>query len=166
MSVDITMKIVDKNGKTVVNNICEGIRNRIWFDNLSHCSDRLYENFPVKYGLIDKLDDVENTLKVAGHYDFRYISLKDFLNWYNKTKPEIIAAWVRKYDAFLYTNKGIPVEDYSLYLPDDARIEDFVWLEFQRSDDFCYLIYKDIVSNLNISSLNLEEYYLIYYFDC
>lgn len=168
MAVDITMKIIHKSGKVIVEDVCQGLRNSQWFQSISGGSsnNRVYENFPCDYGLIDSVIEEKKKLEQQGYYGFRNIPVKDFMEWYEKTNPNMLAAWVKRYDAYLYTEKGIDIEDYSLYLQNDFIIEDYVWLEFKNNSDFSYLIYNAIMDIMSVISSNIEDYYILYYFDC
>ena len=111
MGRDIYMHIVE-NGCVLKRDIFEG-RCSDWFDNLSNNGwDHSYDHLPVEYGISpessEELKKEYNTEE--GYYDFRYIKVSDFLNWFEKYRPDIEAGWVTTYEKWLIEDIYIVIQ--------------------------------------------------------
>lgn len=113
IGVDVHIYIV-KDKKIIGENLYDG-RNSEWFRNLEYGEDFEYEKFQwyKEYDFSNQCPDnfIEKYKNEYGYYGFFYISVKDFKDWYNTTKPWKKAGWVSTYDAWAIKNKGY-VPDY------------------------------------------------------
>lgn len=164
MGMDITMYIIDEN-KIIAEDIFPG-RNRSWFDNMmGEGEDEEYNYLPAMRGIpafAAKLSedlDVEK-LREKFYFGFHSIKVCDYIEWYRTYKPDIDAGWVTTYDKWCWEHKCIMPEDVYHTLPEDARIEDWHFIEFYNDYDnarwlFSYLVDNQIPANA----------YIVYYFD-
>ena len=171
MGVDITMHIV-KNGEFIKNDIFDG-RNYEWFDNISgrNITDVSYEHYPANHGVIrdasvipNEWIDLYDYCEENYYYGFRYISVKDFRDWYIKYSPHIQAGWVTKYVKFLMDYKGYQPElgvDLFHYLSEGDIIEDMVWVTYENTYDCSKWLYRYLGENCIDN-----DAYIVYCFDC
>ena len=165
MGMDITLRILDKNGKFLTEDIYDG-RNREWFNNMSgkYTTDEAYNHLPLGYGTLDFFSNEWLEMEQdRDYFDFRYISVKEYRNWYMKYNPSFQAGWVNRYTDFLMKYKGyIPEYEIDLYheLDKDDIIEDMVWVEFNDKYDNTTWLYNYLDEN-NIPN----DACIIYFFD-
>lgn len=166
MGMDITLRILDKNGKFLTGDIYDG-RNREWFNNISgkYTTDEAYNHLPLGYGTLDFFSNEWLEMEHdRDYFDFRYISVKEYRNWYMKYNPSFQAGWVNRYTYFLMKYKDyIPEYEIDLYheLDKDDIIEDMVWVEFNDKYDNSTWLYNYLDEN-NIPN----DAWIVYCFDC
>lgn len=166
MGMDITLRILDKNGKFLTEDIYDG-RNREWFNNMSgkYITDEAYSHLPLGYGTLDFFPNEWLEMEQdRDYFDFRYISVKEYRNWYMKYNPSYQAGWVNKYTEFLMKYKGYtPEYGIDLYqeLDKEDVIEDMVWVEFNVEYDNSTWLYNYLDEN-NIPN----DAWIVYCFDC
>ena len=160
MAMDIHTYICDEYGLVRYKDIWEG-RNSNFFANLCGYGDnRIYENFPVKYGLSACAED-EISKKEREHcFDFRHTRVGDFIEWYEIYKPNVTAGWCSKFEAWLYKNKGIIPYNLTENLCEEDIIEDREFIEVNSDRDPSVYFYK-FFKNHNVD----EDYFLNYFFD-
>lgn len=178
MGVDIYLHIVSKEGKMLHKNIFDG-RSHEWFENMKGWGqgwDVEFKHWYPEYGIPDNspeevkviYDDCTRSLVKGesysdrehfGYYDFRTATVKQWIIFFEKYRPDRDAGWIRKYDAFLLKRKGIIPDEVQHYLDSDDRIEDFEWIEFDKKYDCSYWLYDFIMANQVP-----EDAYLVYYF--
>lgn len=112
MGRDIHIHVV-KDGKKLTDDLFDG-RNSEWFDNMAGRGyDDEYDHLPVEYGMCPEADeDFKSLENEQGYFDFRYIKVKDFIDWYNKYLPCLHAGYFSEYDIWRMKYKG--------YIPEDA----------------------------------------------
>lgn len=169
MGADIHMYLIDKEGVIVNDNLYHG-NNYHWFDNITDKgADFEYEYFPAHYGLpLSK--DIKIPKKIKDeyakncYYDFYYMKLKDYVDWFNQYKPHIKAGYFTEYDRWLIENKGyIPDEDEVItHIENIEHPEVYTFMTYKNT----YNPDKNIISNIDITDGSIEDYYIIYYFDC
>lgn len=166
MGMDITLRLLDKNGKFLTEDIYDG-RNREWFNNMSgkYITDEAYSHLPLGYGTLDFFPNEWLEMEQdRDYFDFRYISVKEYRNWYMKYNPSYQAGWVNRYTEFLMKYKGYtPEYGIDLYqeLDKEDVIEDMVWVEFNAEYDNSTWLYNYLDEN-NIPN----DAWIVYCFDC
>ena len=152
MGMDITLRLLDKNGKFLTEDIYDG-RNREWFNNMSgkYITDEAYSHLPLGYGTLDFFPNEWLEMEQdRDYFDFRYISVKEYRNWYMKYNPSYQAGWVNRYTEFLMKYKGYtPEYGIDLYqeLDKEDVIEDMVWVEFNAEYDNSTWLYNYLDEN-------------------
>lgn len=167
MGVDIHLSIL-RDGQYLFEDIFDG-RNTEWFNNLqgTDCAPE-YMYFPSHCGIPKECpEDIKKKFKADnndneyfGYYGFNYITVKDYLKWYEEKKPYLNAGWVETYDKWLYEAKGIIPEAYH-YLPEDANINDWHFIVFNNTYD-C----NNWLKNFILENKVLDNDIIVYYFDC
>lgn len=115
MGKDIHIHIVSPYGKLIANDIWDGTRDDNWFNNIagkytcSNITNFEYDYLPVKCGFPDRILILPPEIQIAKednfNYDFRYMRLDAFCDWFEKWHPERKAGWVNKYTKWLIDNK-------------------------------------------------------------
>ena len=167
MGVDIHMFVV-KDKEVLKEDIFEG-RNSQWFNNLqgSYVTDLAYDHLPVKRSWKEECG-IPNELiteykKEDCYYGHRMIRVSDYINWFNKYKPDLTAGWVTKYDAWAYYNKGIvPKDIYHNLKEADLASEDAVFIEIKLNGCATWLC--EYLTNVK-NGIPCDAY-VIYCFDC
>ena len=147
MGMDITLRLLDKNGKFLTENIYDG-RNREWFNNMSgkYTTDEAYDHLPLGYGTLDFFPNEWLEMEQdRDYFDFRYMSVKEYRNWYMKYK-----GYTPEYGIDLYQE-----------LDKEDVIEDMVWVEFNAEYDNSTWLYNYLDEN-NIP----DDAWIVYCFDC
>ena len=92
------------------------------------------------------------------------LNKNDYLDWFNQYKPYIKAGYFTEYDKWLIENKG--------YIPDEDEVITHIE-NIEHPEIYTFITYKDmyspdknIISNIDITDDSIEDYYIIYYFDC
>lgn len=154
MGMDIHMALV-KNNEYVKENIFDG-RNSDWFNNMmGNGWDDLYDKLPINYGLSDQTP-VEYEEKYKDWcFDYHYVNVKNFKEWFQKYRPDIDAGWVSTYDKWRIEKKGYIPKDILHYLPEDANPADMHFVEVINPYDcsawlFTYLVENDIEDDVDI----------------
>ena len=148
MGRDIYMHIVES-GCVLKRDIFDG-RCSAWFDNLTDYGwDSCYDHLPVKYDLSPESPEElkKEYSEENGYYDFRYIKVSDFLNWFEKYRPDIEAGWVTTYEKWLIEKKGYVPEDVKHYLDKDDDIRDMHFVEFKKPYDCSKWLYYYLKDN-------------------
>ena len=161
MGVDIFMHIV-KNKEIIKKDIYTG-RCSEWFANLrGEGWDDIYDKLPIYSCNFDKNivpADLIEKYKEEYYYDRRMINVGDFKKWFEDYRPDIDAGWVTTYEKWKIENKHWTPYDVPHYLPEDARIEDYHFIEFDKEDDQSRWLYNYLINN-NIP----DDAYIIYCF--
>lgn len=148
-----------KNGNYLQKDIYKG-RNSNWFDKIrGNSTDASYFSFPNECGISEEtpLDFKEKYKKEKGYYDFYYISVEAFKNWFKEHRPDIDAGWVSRYDAWAYENKNIYPEVLCRQLYDDDIIEDRVFIEVIDKYDSSAWLFEYLMQN-NIPNDAIIQY--------
>ena len=164
MGMDIHIDIVYK-GEIIAEDIFEG-RNSVWFNKLMGRTyapeyDHLdrgwgaYPNAPKEY--IDRYSD-EGT-----YFGHGYIKVRDFIDWFDKYRPDLDAGWVSTYDKWRIEKKGyIPEEIWHTLDPKDNPA-DMHFIEIPNTwEDSSIVVYKYVTQHKEIPG----DAYIIYCFDC
>lgn len=165
MGKDICMYLIDNKGNIINDNLYNG-RNYHWFDNITgRVTDPEYNHYPAHYGLPKDIM-IPKKIKdeyIKDYYDFYYMKLKDYVDWFNKYEPDIRAGYFTEYDRWLIENKGyIPDEDEVLtHIENIEHPEVYTFMTYEN----IYNPDKNIISNIDVHG-SIEDYYIIYYFDC
>ena len=163
MGRDIHLYIT-KGKKIIEKEIFDG-RNSRWFDNI--CGKGLddeYNYFPNSYGIpADAPETIAMTYdraKEDGYFDFYFMNVGKFKEWYEKYKPCLKAGWVNAYDKWRIEKKGYVPEDLPTWLSDDFREGDSYFVEYIDIYD-CSKWLFDYLDDNYIS----DDATIIYYFD-
>jgi hypothetical protein len=165
MGVDIHMYIVRGNA-AVKKNIFEG-RNSEWFRDLQGDGWKdEYDNLPRHWGIPDEapeyIQEGYDKSREIGYYGFNYVNVADYVEWFEKYRPDKDAGWVSTYDAWRIKNKGYVPEDPIHYLDEDMNKEDYTFMEFEDPYDCGKWLYDYITSHDEIQGSDT----IVYYFDC
>jgi hypothetical protein len=168
MGVDIHMHIISKEGKMKIENIFDG-RDSEWFDNISggDYHSEFYQNFPVRYGIPEAAPDsikkdFDNKDEYC-YYDFRYVNVGEFMDWFEETRPDIDAGWISTYDKWLYEKKKIVPRDLPHWLDEDCNPYDYHFIEVENPWDCSKWLYEYIDDRK--TSIDPNDF-IVYYFDC
>lgn len=160
MGTDIHVMVV-KDGAFVIPEM-DMARNYTWFGKIQHENDE-YTYLNWQYNLENDAippevrKDIDN-----GCWGFKFCNVAEFVNWFEKYKPDLDAGWIRKREAWLLDNKGVIPYDYEYELPENCVIEDWEFREFPASGDFA----EDIITEIKSRPfLDREHSYLVFYFD-
>lgn len=166
MGIDIHMSIISKDNKLIDKEIYQG-RDREWFDNLrgeGYAPE--YDTLPAQYGFPEGItykDKTTEDYKEYYYYDFRYMLVKDFIEWFQKTLPYLDAGYVTRYDEWLYETKHIyPRDRIQHYLSKDDNETNYIFREFVDEEDQSLWLYTYLTNRDDIP----EDAYIIYFFDC
>jgi hypothetical protein len=148
MGMDIWLNLV-KNGKYVKQNIFDG-RDSDWFANLrKEGDDEEYEYLNTGYGYSDQApaEYKEKYNKENDYFDFYYVSVKDFKEWFEKYRPDKKAGWATTYEKWRIENKGLIPEVLPIYIPEDANMADMHFIEYENKYDCSKWLYNYLVDN-------------------
>lgn len=165
MGVDIHMSII-KDKEYVAKDIYNG-RNSEWFNNLQERGDAYeYDFLPIAYYNCFPKEDTPEDLNIEklqedGYYGFRTIKVDDYVNWFEKYRPDKDAGWVTTYDKWRIENKGYVPEEVSHYLDPDDNPADMHFVVIEKKYDNAKWLYNYIMNK----EINFDAY-IIYYFDC
>ena len=169
MGTDIHFKIVKADGSDMQNLEFNG-RNYEWFDNLQSNHDTIYATLDRKRGIPEKspkelLHDYENSYDY-GYYGFNYLTVKEFIDWFDDMRPDIDAGWITKYDSWLYSNKGIYPSEIYRYLGDIDlnRERDCIFITLENKYDCNKWLKNELENRLKNSQIK-EEDFVVFYFD-
>jgi len=182
MGKDIHMSVVDKDShKIILDNLFDG-RNSDWFDNIScrnkgddDVYDHLYPNYGLPECFVEANDrkyivENEDGSHGTGYFDFTYIVVKDFIDWFLKYRPDKFAGWVTTYEAWNYKMRNVlPTDGYGDHyikrrLDKDDVIEDYVFMEFVDEHDCSFYIYEKLLDAIHNKEIK-EDDLLVWYFD-
>lgn len=168
MGMDCTIAICDNDGTIISDNICD-FRNSEWFNLLQEegCEDTEYAYINWNYGIPDKVskqiqEDYDNRIE-SGYFNFRWITADDYVNWFERYRPDISAGWMPTYDKWLYEKKHILNEDNMYrYLASVSLGErkEYQFVEIEKELDDSKYIYDYLMQNEYSKTWNL-----IFYFD-
>ena len=167
MGVDIHMYLIDNKGNIINDNLYDE-RNYHWFDNITEKgTDPEYKYYPAYYGLPKDIKipkKIEDAHIIDYYYNFYYMKLKDYVDWFFEYRPHIRAGYFTEYDKWLIENKG--------YVPDEDEVITNVEA-IEHPEVYIFMTYeniynpdKKIISKIDITDDSIEDYYIIYYFDC
>ena len=161
MGVDIHMYII-KEAEIVAENIYDG-RNSEWFNNLQlRGTSDLYDIFPAKYGIPEACsDEIKKDFDEKDYFGFHYLTVQEYIDWYNKQSPNFEAGWVSRYDAW-QMEIGREFEPYEYYhrLPEDANINDWIFMSWEKP--YCN---EKWLFNYLIKNKIDKDAIILYYFD-
>lgn len=138
-----------KEKKALAKEIFDG-RNSEWFSNLSGTSkDNEYDHLPKKYGFSDQCPDWmrKKYRSDSGYYNFIYINVADFKNWFLKYRPDKDAGWVTTYDRWRIENKGYVPDYIEHYLSEEDNINDMHFVEVSNEYDCSLWLYNYLNEN-------------------
>lgn len=170
MGVDIHMKLIDKYGNIVIEDLYDG-RNPEWFDNLMNRGyGEEYDELPRISGIPEVVDDktreIYNKENHGCYYGFYHMKMTDFVDWFNKYRPDMSAGWVRAYDAWAYEHKGV-IPDLYRYLDNEDIIEEMRFIEVVNPYDPNRLVMDRLVEYSNNNPwVDLNGALIVYYFNC
>lgn len=150
MGLDSHMYIV-KNKKYIKEDIFDG-RNTEWFCNMMGDGNAdEYDTLPIHYGISTQAPD--EYAKEFGDwcFGFNYIKVKDFKDWFEKTRPDKDAGWVARYDKWAYENKGIEPKEIYHYLScldDEVDKSEFEFIEVENKWDCSRWLYNYLIHNV------------------
>lgn len=147
MGVDIHMSIV-KDGKIIAEDIFNG-RNSRWFGNIMGDGyDPEYDHLPIKHGVSPQAPkELADEYKADYMYGHRYISVKNFTEWFNKYNPHLDAGWVSTYDQWALEHKNIKPENVWKEKPTENP-EDWHFIAFEKDYD-CSLWLMKFLGKIN-----------------
>lgn len=170
MGVDIHMKLIDRYGTVLIDNLYDG-RNREWFDNLmNRGSGEEYDELPRISGIPEVVDDetyeIYNKENHDYYYGFYHIKTTDFIDWFNKYRPDMSAGWVKTYDKWAYEHKGIVPDEVYRYLSKDDIIEEMHFIEIVNPYDPNRSVLDRLFEYDKSCPIDLKDTMIVYYFDC
>ena len=150
MGMDMRLDIV-QNKNYIASDIFPG-RNSEWFNNMmQRGNNSLYDFLPVHGGNSPQVPD--SWANYYGSEDNRdcyfgnnYITVKDYMKWFEKYKPHIDAGWVTTYEKWEYETRGVEPEVYH-FLPDNANINDMVFIEVENKYDCSRWLYDYLLEH-------------------
>lgn len=162
MGMDIHMYIV-QDGKTIKKNVFDG-RNTDWFLNLMKRYDNEYIYFPSKSGLspqsskevIDEYKKDEDSW-----FGLNYINIFEFMEWFEKYRPDLEAGWVTTYEKWRYVKKG-EIPELKHYLDKEDNINDMHFIEIENKYDCSSWLYDYIIENDETITGKAD---IVYWFD-
>lgn len=158
MGMDIHTYVITKEGEIKARDLYEG-RCTEWFNNLmGRGCNAEYSYLPTKYNVPDFAPDEIKRDEENGYFGFRYLTVKDWRDWFNEYKPNLDAGWVRKYDKWAWENKHIVPEEYYHYLGEVDNPAEWEWCEFRKDYDVSEYLTEQLAGMD-------ENDILIYYFD-
>lgn len=157
MGKDIHLNIV-QNGEYIKKEIFDG-RNSEWFANLEGDGwDDCYDHLDTEFGLSPQAPKELNIEKMReeGYFNFYYINVKKFKEWFQQYRPDIDAGWVSTYDKWRIENKGYIPENIFHYLSEVENPADMHFIEITNQYDcsawlFTYLVDHKIDDNADIT---------------
>lgn len=161
------MFLKDNKGNILEDNLYDG-RNSEWFNNLQgHGGNDDYDYLPKVWGkcVPDAVKFDEEALSKDYYYGFNYVNAWDFIEWFEKYRPDLDAGWVTTYEKWRIEKKHyIPDEVYH-YLPNDANKNDYHFIEFQNKFDCSLYLYNYLIDNYK-TIYYFKDLWICYYFDC
>ena len=166
MGVDIHMHIISKDGTVKYEDIFDG-RDYDWFANLTgHCTDDSYRHFPYRVGIPENVPANIKEYYDCGmrgcYYDFCYVNVGDFYDWYETARPDIRAGWLTTYERWLYTRKNIVPEELPRELDPEWNANDYHFTEVEFPYEPSRWLIEFFDNHLDIG---IDDY-VVYYFDC
>lgn len=170
MGLDISLYCIRKDGTILAEDLFDG-RNREWFDKMrGYYNDDEYGKLNISYGKPDFLPQSisDYFLDEDGRdwaFDWRYITVGDYIDWYEKYCPQLDAGWCTKRDAWLYEVKGIiPELYYSLSCWGDYASDDAVFITIENTYDCNTYVVNELYDLLRESKIKRDDY-IVYCFD-
>ena len=150
MGVDIHLSIIH-NGEVIKKEIFDG-RNSEWFGNLQGEGwDEVYNElyrFYIGYGFPeDAPEDFAKHYEDRYYYGHHYVKVGDFIEWFNKYRPDKDAGWVSTYDKWRIENKSYIPEDLPHSMPTEGRVEDWHFIEYENVYDCSRWLVEYIIDN-------------------
>lgn len=164
MGVDIHMYVV-KDKKVVADiatDIFDNFRNYEWFDNISRNEEPgAYEYFTSEYGISKQApDEIVKESTDFGCYDRFSITVKDFINWFRRYRPDKDAGWVTTYEKWQYENYSKIPYEICHYLPENANINDMHFIEMVNVHEPARELYEYLMKD----SIPMDAD-IVYWFD-
>ena len=152
---NIIINIISKEGETLKEDIFNE-RCNTWFKNLAGSGTHVvYNKLKINYGKFKNAKYPEEEF----YFNFRYIKVRDFEDWYLEYRPNINAGWVNTHTKWLIENRGYYPEKIKYELPTDVNPIDWHFIEYKDKEDCSEWLYNYLYNN-NIG----EEDYIVYYF--
>ena len=163
MGMDIWVHVVNKNGEYVKKDLFDG-RNTTWFYKINDEEDE-YEYVPWIYDynqdfVPSNVKENFNSKEYTGYFGFKAVTVKDLLTWYDKYRPDLDAGWIRKFDKWQLTVKGIAPETVYHYFDNDMNINDWEWTEYIPKIDDCMEV---IIKKLHDKDIKNDDYVILYF---
>lgn len=157
MGIDIHMRLIKKStGFVIFDNLYDG-RNSEWFNNLiGRGYDEVYSKLWWNVGLPDCITEgidyeVWRNPKDYGAYGFQWISVQEYIKWYEKYRPYVDAGYVTEWENWAYENGRYNPFNHGIahYIADDVNADRFIFREF--IDEYCpdTVVYNKITSLVN-----------------
>ena len=164
MGVDIHMFIVKdkKVAADIATDLFDNFRNYEWFNNISGDEDPgAYEYFDPDYGISNQApDEIVKESFEFGCYDRYNISVKKFVEWFRKYRPDVDAGWVTTYEKWQYESYGKIPHEICHYLPEDANINDMHFIEMINQHEPARELYEYLMDTPSLMDADI-----VYWFD-
>jgi hypothetical protein len=171
MGRDIHLNIV-RDGVVIDREFYSG-RNYEWFNNMAGKGESAeYDYLKIQYGIPGNLydDTILNDYNEQGNgcFDFRYITVGDFIDWAKNYQPWRHATWATTYEAWAIMNKGYVPEFDKTYLDSDDNVADMKFVEYEDLHDPSYWLFEYLTKG-RYEALESGRPHrtdlLVYYFD-
>lgn len=159
MGIDIHMAIV-KNNEYIAENIFNG-RSSEWFANLrGEGWNDVYDHLPAEYSVAQAPSSYMEKYSTDWCFDYRSIKVENYMEWFRKYNPHLMAGWVTTYDKWRIERQGYMPEELCHELPKDANPADMHFIEIENRYDCSKWLFDYLIKN-NID----DDAYIIYCFD-
>ena len=165
MGMDMTIHVI--RGKEFIEKDFFNGRKREWFDNMrDRGNEEEYDFLPVSYGLPSEVPDevLADFQKEDCYFDFRYMTVRDYIDWYRKYRPDLNGGWVTSYDRWRIEKKGHVPANPIHYLSQeviDANGGDLHFVTWEDPFDCARWLYNVLMDCCEIGQDDL----IVYYFD-
>lgn len=145
MGVYMYCDIITKGGHYVARDIVDW-KDTEWFNDMQQFGFcREYELLPVEYGIPEKCPaEMQKRYSEMGWYGFSYMTVGDFIKWFEQYKPYRKAGYVDKYIAWLYEEKDICPKDDEVDRYIDCESTRQIWIEYNDIDEKSVWLRKEI----------------------
>ena len=152
-----------KGKKIIAEDIFDG-RNSDWFNNLTGQGiEDEYDYFPRRWSIPnkapDKITDAYNNSHDYGYFDFFYVNVKEFKDWYEKYKPYLKAGWVNTYDKWRIEKKEYIPDELPHYLPEEYNPNDVYFVEYVDKYDCSRWLYNYLNENYIPDDAEITYYF-------
>ena len=148
MGMDIHMNLV-KDSEYLKRDIFDG-RDPEWFLNLCQRGwQDEYNKLNINFGLCPQSPKEINQEELIkkGYFDFCYINVKDFKEWFVEYRPDRDAGWVTTYDKWRIENKNYIPEYIDHYLSKEDNINDMHFITITNPYDSSAWLYHYLIKN-------------------
>jgi len=160
MGRDIHLNILSAEGEVLKQDIFDG-RNSEWFNNMcGNGDDSEYDHLNICYGSPENASEDFVKHYEDGYFNYRYINVRDFYDWFIKYRPDLDAGWVSTYEKWKMEKKGY-IPEVIHYLPAKNNSIDMHFVEIENEYDCSRWLYNYLNDNNIPISANI-----VYCFDC